>query len=205
MKANIIDDEDIRILLMEDDPKTRQKAILDLYDRVAPAVTAYLRRTFFAFSDHHFEQVLNDTFIQLFKKIEAGEVDLEQPLKNLLLTIVIRRAKDLRRKLRGKRQPDVDYVEDVAATLGSSSASYDWKMRAARGEAKEIVEEFQLLIPTLPRVQRIVAEAMAGSFPIGLSLEELCDEVEHLTGTRPSIPSVKDARKHVRRKFAELL
>lgn len=200
-----INDEDIRLLFMEGDPKIHQRALMDLYDRTAPAIIGYLRKNFFSFDDHQLEQVVGEAFIQLSGQIEEGAVDLEQPLKNFLLKIVFRRATDLRRRLTRKRQPGIDFMDDVSNALLKSGASLDWKRRVRSREAVEIVEQFEALIPTLPRVQRVVAEAIANAFPINLSLEELCDEVESLTGTRPTVPSVKDARKQVRTKFQELL
>lgn len=194
MKENTIDDEDIRILLMEDDPGIHQSALLMLYDRIAEPVINFLRKEFIAFSDHDLEEVFGNTIIELSKGIKAGRVDLEEPLKNLVLKIASRRSVDLLRKKNPKRKVDTEYHGDIASILRSSDVASDWALLASHGKAADIMEEFRTLLPTLPRVQRNVADAMEGAFPTSLSLDELCEEIEANTGERPTLASAKAAR-----------
>ncbi|MCP5537739.1 MAG: sigma-70 family RNA polymerase sigma factor [Akkermansiaceae bacterium] len=205
MKENTIDDEDIRILLMEDDPGIHQSALLMLYDRIAEPVIGFLRKKFIVFSDHDLEEVFGNTIIELSEGIKAGLVDLEKPLKNLVIKIACRRGIDLLRKKNPKRKVDPDYHGDIASILISSGVSSDWAVLASQGVAADIIEEFRTLIPTLPRMQRIVADAMEGAFPISLSVDELCQEIEKNTGERPTLASAKAARLALRKKFSDVL
>ena len=84
-------------------------------------------------------------------------------------------------------------------------ASLDRELRTSTGEASEIMELFRSLIPSLPRVQRAVAEALALSFPNPIPQAELKEEVEALTGEPTSIASVREALKGIRLRFRKLL
>lgn len=196
-----MDDEEIRLLLMEEDHESVGKALAVLLAEHRVRLRAMVRKKFSYFSESEVVDVLYETFRSLRAGLEAKTVDLNRPLAPLLYKVAYRRAQDLHRKRSAAKRNQIDYYADMAVILVEEGFIAEWNAMARSGSAAQILEEFTLLLPSLPRRQAAIAQAIADAFPSALSLEELCAEVEKLTGERISIPAAKSARDEVRKKM----
>ena len=200
-----MDEEEIRLLLMEDDQELAGKALAALLDEHRVRLRVMIRAKFAYFSESEIVDVFYETFRSLRTDLEAKKIDLNKPLPPLLYCVAYRRAQDLHRKRSAAKRNQIDYYADMAVILAEEGFSAQWSAMVRSGTAPQILEEFALLLPTLPRRQAAIAQAIKDAFPAALSLEELCEEVEKLTGERISIPAAKSARDEVRKKMRDRL
>lgn len=198
-------DEEIRLLLMEDDQDSQTKGLDQLLKLHQMRICRFVQRVFPYFRESELVDVLYDLCRTLKKMLDEKRVNFEKPIGPLLFQIAKRRAQDLHRRLTKAKHDDEQYLTDIAVIIAEEGYSPHWRNLVRNGTSVQIMEEFAQLLTTLPRRQAAVAQAIADALPTALSLEEICDAVEHMTGERITIAAAKSARDEVRVKMREKL
>jgi DNA-directed RNA polymerase specialized sigma24 family protein len=202
---SVMDDEAIRVRLMESNPIEQDRGFTDLYNHARRPLAEMLLDRFRALSSEDHAEIITKTFLDLHRSLKKNTVDLERPLAPLLFTIAARRAKDVLRAKSSQKRSHVDFYADVSDVLSRENYSQEWRSFVSAGKSQEILDGFHQFIPSLSRLQLYVAQAIAHSLPDCPTNDELCDEVERLCGRRYSILSVKEARSEVSKKFRQFL
>ena len=139
----------------------------------------------------------------------AGEPDFDadRPLLPLLFTLAKRKTIDQlrrfvpRREFEERLEDEADLAAEVARRLIGTDIGAEWRLAASLERAREIQDRFRALIPTLPPVQRLVAQVMADALPGDLKDNEVADAINALSGQRPTVVQVRSARVQIRDKF----
>jgi len=198
-------DEEIRLLLMEDDQDLQTKGLDQLLKLHQTRICRFVQGVYPYFRESELVDVLYELCRSLKKMLDEKRVDLERPISPLLFQIAKCRAHDLHRRLTAAKRHDEKYLTDMAVIIAEEGYSPHWRNLVRNGTSAQIMEEFASLLTTLPRRQAAVAQAMVDAFPNTLSLEEICDAVEAMTGERITIAAAKSARDEVRAKMREKL
>ena len=198
-------DEEIRLLLMEDDRDLQTKGLDQLLKLHQTRICRFVRGLYPYFGESELVDVLYELWRSLKKMLDERRVDLEKPISPLLFRIATFRAHDLHRRLTAAKRHDEQYLTDMAVIIAEEGYSPHWGSVVKNGTSAQIIEEFARLLTTLPRRQATVAQAIADAFPNALSLDEICDAVEAMTGERITLAAAKSARDELRIKMREKL
>ncbi len=198
-------DEEIRLLLMENDQDLQTKGLDQLLKLHQTRICRFVQGVFPYFRESELVDVLYELCRSLKKMLDEKRVDLEKPISPLLFQIAKCRAHDLHRRLTAAKRHDERYLTDMAVIIAEEGYSPHWRNLVRNGTSAQIMEEFAWLQTILPRRQSAVAQAMADAFPNSLSLEEICDAVEAMTGERITLAAAKSARDELRTKMSERL
>ena len=221
-----VEDEQIKTGLLGTEQE-KEAAICDAYERYKRPLAAFIREKVAPTLDSdEIATAINDVFCGLARYVSRGRFSRDGSLLTLLFSMARRKAYDrLRRKTKGQKACGQDHTEDadfdeslvvadedadeefavyVAQKLSKApELSAEWKNAADKAATNEIMRQFCMWIGTLPHLQRKVAEAVAKHYG-DLTDAEICDEIAK-TGERPTVASVKSARKQIVRKFTELM
>lgn len=197
------DDTELKCLLLGDDSE-RQKAGDALLTQFGVRLLGKLRR-FHLLSDDEKGSVIHDTIIDVLKKAEQADLDLDKPLIGLLLRICFCNATDLTRRKTRKSGKDDELTEEIAEVLADTKVGLAWKSAISNEDAPAIRAEFLNFIQTLPAQQKLVAGVLADNFGFSLSREEIAQEVFQATGKTISQIAVKGALSQIRQKFKTIL
>lgn len=208
-------------------------AISKAYHRYAGPIASYIReRVVPTLDNHELTTAVNDVFIELAKKVREGNFKGGGSLKSLLFNMGRCNAIDQFRSKcryqnrhasdhfssgdRGDKNADGFSDDEIASKVAKKlqdapEIAATWRSlvntRTAADEVgtEEIVRQFRMWIGggTLPALQRKVAKSMARHFG-NITDADICSEIAE-TGERPTVASVKSARREIRDKFQSLI
>jgi DNA-directed RNA polymerase specialized sigma24 family protein len=199
----------------------QEEAIRMARERYARPLASFIReRAAPTLDSDEVANAVNDAFIGLAKYAARGRFRADGALSTLLFCMARRKAYDQLRR-RPKARLDASEGGDDGENCegetcdGSFEARVNqhlvaapeiavlWKTAVDEARTNEIIRTFRLWISGLPRLQRKVAEAILRNFGV-ITNAQICDELAE-TGPRPSVASVKSARKQITEKFKELM
>ena len=123
--AAAFDDTELKCLLLGDENE-RQKAGDTLLQQFGFRLMGKLRR-FTLLSDDEKGSVIHDTIIEVLKKAEKADLDLDQPLIGLLLWICQCKAIDLTRQKTRETGKDDELTEEIGEALADTQVGVAWK------------------------------------------------------------------------------
>lgn len=195
------------------------EAVERAYERYARPLASYIREKVAPTLDgHEVATAVDDVFLGLRRSAAQGKIQPGGYLGTLLFKMARRKAYDqLRAKTRYASRftsldddgcdnvmTDDEFTSRVGERLAASpEIATLWRTAAEEGAANEIIRIFRLWLGNLPRLQRKVAQALFVHFG-DITDREVCDELAK-TGGRPSVASVKSARKQIIEKFKSLI
>jgi len=186
------------------DENERQKAGDTLLQQFGFRLMGKLRR-FSLLSDDEKGSVIHDTIIEVLKKAEKADLDLDQPLIGLLLWICQCRAIDLTRQKTRETGKDDELTEEIGEALADTQVGVAWKHAISNEDAPAIRDEFLAFVRTLPPRQKLVGAVLADNFGFTLSQEEIAQKIYQSTGRTVSNIEIKGALAAVRQKFKTIL
>jgi DNA-directed RNA polymerase specialized sigma24 family protein len=201
--AAAFDDTELKCLLLGDENE-RQKAGDTLLQQFGFRLMGKLRR-FTLLSDDEKGTVIHDTIIEVLKKAEQAELDLDKPLIGLLLRICQCKAIDLTRKKTRETGKDDELTEEIGEALADTQVGVAWKHAISNEDAPAIRAEFLAFVHTLPAQQKLVAAVLADNFGFTLSQEEIAQKIFQSTGRTVSKVAIKGALSVIRQKFKTVL
>jgi DNA-directed RNA polymerase specialized sigma24 family protein len=201
--AAAFDDTELKCLLLGDENE-RQKAGDTLLQQFGFRLMGKLRR-FSLLSDDEKGSVIHDTIIEVLKKAEKADLDLDQPLIGLLLCICQCKAIDLTRQKTRETGKDDELTEEIGEALADTQVGVAWKHAISNEDAPAIRDEFLAFVQTLPPRQKLVGAVLAGNFGFTLSQEEIAQKIYQATGRTVSKIEIKGALAAVRQKFKTIL
>jgi DNA-directed RNA polymerase specialized sigma24 family protein len=197
------DDTELKCLLLGDE-KERQTAGDTLLQQFGFRLMGKLRR-FTLLSDDEKGSVIHDTILELLRKAEKADLDLDKPLIGLLLRICHCRAIDLTRRKQCEVGKDDELTEEIAEGLVDTQVGTAWKQAISNEDAPAIRDEFLAFVQTLPPRQKLVAGILADNFGFVLSQEEIGQRIYQSTGKIVSKIEIKGALAALRHKFKSIL
>jgi hypothetical protein len=201
--AAAFDDTELKCLLLGDENE-RQKAGDTLLQQFGFRLMGKLRR-FTLLSDDEKGSVIHDTIIEVLKKAEKADLDLDQPLIGLLLWICQCKAIDLTRQKTRETGKDDELTEEIGEALADTQVGVAWKHATSNEDAPAIRAEFLAFVQTLPPRQKLVGAVLANNFGFTLSQEEIAQKIYQSTGRTVSKIEIKGALAAVRQKFKMIL
>jgi len=201
--AAAFDDTELKCLLLGDENE-RQKAGDTLLQQFGFRLMGKLRR-FTLLSDDEKGSVIHDTIIEVLKKAEKADLDLDQPLIGLLLWICQCKAIDLTRQKTRETGKDDELTEEIGEALADTQVGVAWKHATSNEDAPAIRAEFLAFVQTLPPRQKLVGAVLADNFGFTLSQEEIAQKIYQSTGITVSKIEIKGALAAVRQKFKMIL
>ena len=156
-------------------------------------------------SDDEKGSVIHDTIIEVLKKAEKADLDLDQPLIGLLLWICQCKAIDLTRQKTRETGKDDELTEEIGEALADTQVGVAWKHATSNEDAPAIRAEFLAFVQTLPPRQKLVGAVLADNFGFTLSQEEIAQKIYQSTGRTVSKIEIKGALAAVRQKFKMIL
>lgn len=201
--AAAFDDTELKCLLLGDENE-RQKAGDTLLQQFGFRLMGKLRR-FTLLSDDEKGSVIHDTIIEVLKKAEKADLDLDQPLIGLLLWICQCKAIDLTRQKPRETGKDDELTEEIGEALADTQVGVAWKHATSNEDAPAIRAEFLAFVQTLPPRQKLVGAVLADNFGFTLSQEEIAQKIYQSTGRTVSKIEIKGALAAVRQKFKMIL
>lgn len=205
--------------------QSQEDAILIAYERYAAPLASYVRESIAPTLDSdELATVVSEVFCELARRVQAGKFTLDGSLPTLLFRMARCEAIDrLRHKQAQKRKAepnpeDTEHQKDseseslidegltvqIAQKLSSAPGiAAEWRTAVDEASANEIMRQFRMLVGSLPRLQRKVAEVIA--LHCGdVTDAEVAEEIGE-SGERPSVASVKSARRQIGEKFSALI
>lgn len=198
------DEDEIKIGLLGDEQE-REDALRALWKYFSPRLMSFIEKKLPGLPLDLATDAVSDAFRDLAKRVFAGTFDFDPPIGRFLFTAAHRQAVDELRKYGRRPMAKADFYETVGESLTGTEVGRDWHELVTAGKASAVLEAFREMVPSLPPIQRQVAQVVADSLPDELSREEICAEIHRRTGARPTGIQVKSALGEVRRKFRELL
>jgi DNA-directed RNA polymerase specialized sigma24 family protein len=197
------DDTEIKCLLLGDENE-RQKAGDTILQQFGARLMGKLRR-FTLLSDDEKGTVIHDTILEVLKKAEQADLDLDKPLIGLLLWICQCKAIDLTRRKTRETGKDDELTEEIGDALADTTVGAAWKHAISNEEAPAIRSEFLVFVHTLPAQQKLVAGILADNFGFTLSHEEIAQKIFQSSGKTVSKIAIKGALSVIRQKFKTIL
>lgn len=197
------DDTEIKCLLLGDESE-RQKAGDSLLQQFGVRLMGKLRR-FPVLSDDEKGTVIHDTILEVLKKAEQADLDLDKPLIGLLLWICQCKAIDLTRQKTRETGKDDELTEEIGEALADTNVGLAWKEAISNEDAPAIRSEFLAFVQTLPAQQKLVAGVLADNFGFSLSHEEIAQKIFQASGKTVSKIAIKGALSVIRQKFKTIL
>jgi hypothetical protein len=203
LAAAEFDDTEIKCLLLGDENE-RQQAGDALMQEFGVRLMGKLRG-FYWLSDDEKGTVIHDTILEVLRKAEAADLDLDKPLVGLLLWICKCKAIDLSRHKKRESSKDDELTEEIADTLADTKVGLAWSNAVSHEDATAIRGEFIAFIPTLPAQQKLVAGVLGDNFGFKLAHEEIAQKIFQATGKTVSKIAIKGALSQIRQKFKAIL
>jgi DNA-directed RNA polymerase specialized sigma24 family protein len=200
---DVFDDTELKCLLLGDENE-RQKAGDTLLLQFGFRLMGKLRR-FSLLSDDEKGSVIHDTIIEVLKKAERADLDVEQPLIGILLRICQCKAINLTRQKTRETGKDDELTEEIGEALADTQVGVAWKHAISNEDAPAIRAEFLAFVQTLPPRQKLVGGVLADNFGFTLSQEEIAQKIYQTTGKTVSKIEIKGALAAVRQKFKAIL
>lgn len=197
------DDTELKCLLLGDENE-RQKAGDTLLQQFGVRLMGKLRR-FTLLSDDEKGTVIHDTILEVLKKAEQADLDLDKPLIGLLLWICHCKAVDLTRQKTRETGKDDELTDEIGEALADTKVGAAWKNAISNEEAPAIRSEFLAFVHTLPTQQKLVAGVLADNFGFALSHEEIAQKIFQTSGKTVSKIAIKGALSVIRQKFKTIL
>lgn len=197
------DDTELKCLLLGDESE-RQKAGDSLLQQFGFRLMGKLRR-FTLLSDDEKGSIIHDTIIEVLKKAEQADLDVDQPLIGILLWICQCKAIDLTRRKTRETGQDDELTEEIGEALADTQVGTAWKHAVSNEDAPAIRDEFVAFVQKLPPRQKLVAGVLADNFGFTLSHEEIAQKIYQATGKTVSKIEIKGALAAVRQKFKAVL
>lgn len=201
--AAVFDDTELKCLLLGDENE-RQKAGDTLLHQFGFRLMGKLRR-FTLLSEDEKGSVIHDTIIEVLKKAEKADLDLDQPLIGLLLWICQCKAINLTRQKTRETGKDDELTDEIGEALADTQVGVAWKHAISNEDAPAIRDEFLAFVQTLPPRQKLVGGVLADNFGFTLSQEEIAQKIYQSTGKTVSKIEIKGALAAVRQKFKTIL
>jgi DNA-directed RNA polymerase specialized sigma24 family protein len=198
------DEDEIKIGLLGDEQE-REDALKALWKYFSPRLMSFIVKKLPGLPLDLATNAVSDAFRDLAKRVLAGTFDFDPPIGRFLFTAAHRQAVDELRKYGRRPAGKADFYGTIGEYLKETEVGGEWQHLVAAAKAAAVSEAFRELLPSLPPIQRQVAQVVADFLPDELSREEICTEIHRRTGTRPTGIQVKSALGEVRRKFRELL
>jgi RNA polymerase sigma factor (sigma-70 family) len=199
-------DEDDLKLLLGGKPEEQEQGLEALYETYSKPLWSFVLRRFPGLTHEDVGEIVNDTFISTWQRIEDKSFDLNRPLRSFLFNVVRNKAIDRLRQYKARVDITIEAdITEVADRIQGTEAGMQWRMASARDMILTIQHAFLIFLRTLPDVQRTVAQIMADKFPEEMGQEETANEILARTGKLPTVASIKRARAEIRRKFKEYL
>jgi len=198
------DEDEIKIGLLGDEQE-RERALLALWKYFNTKLMAYITRKLPGLPLDLAASAVSQAFCDLGGKVLGGTFDFEQPISRFLFTAAHREGVDQLRKYGRRPLAKTDFYETVGECLSGTEVGREWQDLVSSGKASAVSDAYREMVPSLPPIQRQVAQVVADFLPDELSREEICAEIHRRTGSRPTGIQVKSALGEVRRKFRELL
>lgn len=206
-----IDDETISIAFAIGNEREREDALRALHQKYRFLVAHRISTVGPGLSPDAVVSAVQDTFVNLFRLVTAGEFDEKKRLLPLIFTLAKRRAIDeLRKKFScqaeflKKLQSDDEFAEHVGRHIIGTDAGFQWRMVTARNRAAEVQEILRQIIPTLPPLQRLVAQIASPHF-WDITDKDIADAIFEVTGERHTVVSIRSARNQIRAKVGSKL
>lgn len=198
------DEDEIKIGLLGDEQE-REGALHVLWKYYSTKLMAFITKKLPGLPPDLAANAVSEAFCDLAAAISERNFDFDQPIGRFLFTAAHRQAIDELRKYSCRPIGKTDFYETVAEFITGTEVGSQWQRVVAEGKASTVSEEFREMVPSLPPIQRQIAQVVADFLPEELSREEICAEIHRRTGTRPTGVQVKSALGEVRRKFREVL
>ncbi len=197
-----MDDDEISLHLADSDPAIQQAGLLAAMERFKLPLSKWLESKGLT-NVHDRQDIISETILAVYERAQQGKLDINTSPKNILFTIAHNKWVDLMRKRKLALPNSDDYLTAVQNALWDSGASSKWHELSMRGKTKEIFEDFLGDLSLLPPRQVEVANALAILFGTNseITVGNLCDAVEKMTGNRPPLTSIKSAWAAVREKL----
>lgn len=176
-----------------------------LYSRYREALMSYVCRKFGFLSEADAADAVQQTFIEIWRQVGSGTLDLNEPLKSWMFTVVRRRAIDIMRRNRPYIHQDDEVAGAIGDALSNTKVGEAWKKAQRQNWAREIEAEFREFVPTLPARQRLVASVMADFLPDWMGPQEISQEIYKRQSQKMTILEIKGAKQALMQKFQELL
>ena len=197
------DDTEIKCLLLGDENERREAG-----DKILESFGFRLMgklREFFLLSEDEKGTVVHDTILEVLKKAEHADLDVDRPLVGLLLWICKCKAIDLSRQKQRETGRDDELTEGIAGVLADTQVGMAWRNAISNEDAPAIRREFLAFIQTLPPQQKLVAGVLADNLGFVLPQEEIARKIYGSTGKTVSKIAIKGALSQIRQKFKTVL
>lgn len=201
--ATEFDDTELKCLLLGDENE-RQKAGDSILQQFGVRLMGKLRR-FTLLSDDEKGTVIHDTILEVLKKAEQADLDLDKPLIGLLLWICQCKAIDLTRQKTRETGKDDELTEEIGEALADTKVGLAWKNAISNEDAPAIRNEFLAFVQTLSPQQKLVGGVLADNFGFKLSHEEIAQKIFQSTGKTVSKIAIKGVLSVIRQKFKTIL
>lgn len=168
-------------------------------------VMAFLRKKYSSYESEDLADILQKSFIELYENGIASKIDEDIPLLKQLCVIADRRAIDHYRSKASKQKGLEIYYDEVGNALRGTLIGRQWESAKDIEQRTAIQIDFRRFIKTLPKSERIVANAWANFFPSEPDYEHMGKLIFDATGTPATVPAMKCAVLRIRKKLKELL
>jgi len=201
-----MDGEDEVKLLLCGTSQEQNQGVAMLYESYSKPLWSFILQKFPGLNHADVGEIVNDTFVVVWRGIEKGTLDINRPLRSFLFAVAQNKAIDVLRKYTSRIDRTVDDdIVDVADRIQGSEVGLQWRHAVTAGKVAAIQDAFRLFLRTLPDVQRNVAQVMADNFPDELGQEETANEIFRRMGEQTTVAGVKRARSEIRQKFKKFL
>jgi DNA-directed RNA polymerase specialized sigma24 family protein len=197
------DDTEIKCLLLGDENE-RQQAVAKLLESFGFRLMGKLRE-FFWLSEDEKGSVIHDTILEILKKAEQAELDVDKPLVGILLWICKCKAIDLSRRKKRETGRDDELTDEIVDAITDTKVGLAWSHAASNEDASAIRQEFLLFVQTLPDQQKLVAGILAQNLAFTLSQDDIARKIYESTGKTVSKIAIKGALSQIRQKFKTVL
>jgi len=192
--------------LLDDQEAVRLKAMSQIASAYKGPLFGFVRSKFPSFSVEDAEDIVQQTMIEFWNKVEGAKFDANGSLKSLLFTISLRKGIDELRRRTSKKRSDDDVVDAVAKAISGTDVARAWRLATGRDEqAREIMDLFREFIATLPAQQRMVAEGMYAQMPDVANNLAIIDYIRQRTGKIVTAVQIKGAKQALIDKFRSIL
>jgi len=198
------DEDEIKIGLLGDEQE-REGALQVLWKYYSTKLMAYITKKLPGLPADLAANAVSQAFCDLAAAVFEKNFDFDQPVGRFLFTAAHREAIDELRKYSCRPMGKTDFYETVADFIKETEVGSQWRRLVAEGKASAASEAFREMVPSLPPIQRQIAQIVADFLPEELSREEICAEIHRRTEIGTTGIQVKSALGEVRRKFREVL
>jgi DNA-directed RNA polymerase specialized sigma24 family protein len=106
--------------LLDEDEAVRLKAMAQIASAYKGPLFGFVRNKFSTFSAEDAEDIVQQTIIEFWNKVEGAKFDASGSLKSLLFTISLRKGIDEWRRRTSKKRTDDEVVDAVAGAISGT-------------------------------------------------------------------------------------